>query len=65
VLPTMFAQAIALSLIDYSRNHLGQTGTDAYHIAIGFSGGSFILGSLVLLWTKRYVQGNWKILCKA
>lgn len=35
VLPATFAQAIAFALAEYSRNSLGRTGPDAYHISIG------------------------------
>jgi len=64
-IPNAMGQAFAIMLVDYSRNHLHRTGPDAYAISIGFCGGLFLAGALVLMGVKRYLQGDWKILKKS
>jgi MFS family permease len=62
---SLFAETIAISLVDYSTHQLNRTGADAFRISIGIAGGSFVLSSLFLLGAKRYVQGNWNMLQKS
>lgn len=61
VIPALVAQPISILLIDYSREHLGRNGAEGYFISIGFCGGIYILGALLLLGAKRHLQGNWKV----
>ncbi|EJU01995.1 UM00103-like protein [Dacryopinax primogenitus] len=60
VVPNLVSEPIGIALVNYSQQ-LGMQGTDAYRIGIGFTGACFVVGSMTLLGTKRYVQGNWRI----
>ncbi|PWZ02948.1 MFS general substrate transporter [Testicularia cyperi] len=55
VLPGQFGQPIAVSLINYSKTHLGRTGANAYAISIGFCGACFVVSALMLCASHRYV----------
>ncbi|KAF8581920.1 MFS general substrate transporter [Ramaria rubella] len=62
VIPTTFAEPIAVWLVIYSRTHLHRTGASAFHISIGFVGGVFVAAAIVLLGAKRWKQGSWTLL---
>lgn len=64
VAPATVAEAIALLLLDYSKNSLGRSGPSAYHISIGFAGASFVVSGLSLLVAKFWVQGTYRIFKK-
>lgn len=64
-IPNLFGQAFAIMLVDYSRDHLGRNGPDAYAISIGFCGGLYLAAAFALLGVKRYLQGDWKVFKKA
>lgn len=58
----LVGQPIAVALLEYSQNHLGRQGAEAYYISIGLCGGMGVLSALCLYGAKRYQQGNWKVL---
>lgn len=62
---SLCAQPIAIALLEYSTNHLGRTGAEAYYISIGFCGGVGICAAVMLYGAKVYVQGSWKLWQKA
>lgn len=64
-IPSVIGQPLAIMLVDYSRRSLHRTGPDAYLISIGFCGGLFLAGAVVLLGVKRFLQGNWKLFQKS
>ncbi|KAL1408576.1 hypothetical protein Q8F55_005389 [Vanrija albida] len=64
-IPSLVSQVLAILLVNYSRNHLGKTGADAYTISIGFCGAVTFAGAFALIGSKRYLQGDFKILKKS
>lgn len=64
-IPNALGGAFAIMLVDYSRKHLGRSGPDAYQISIGFCGGLYFAGAIVLLGVKHYLQHDWKIMKRA
>ncbi|KAK8858387.1 hypothetical protein IAR55_002614 [Kwoniella newhampshirensis] len=64
VIPALVGQPIAIALLDYSRNHLGRTGPEAYYIPIGFCGGMGVACAMVLYGAKVWLQGSWKVFKK-
>ncbi|VUC31220.1 unnamed protein product [Clonostachys rosea] len=62
---TTFGQAIAVSLINFSKNTLLRSGGDVYQISIGLCGGFFWVSALLLFFGKVALQGNMKLLQKA
>jgi hypothetical protein len=64
VVPSLAAQPIAVSLINYSRKSLGREGADAYAISIGFCGALFCLSGVMIFGAKVRLQGNFKLLKK-
>ncbi|WVR06169.1 hypothetical protein IAU60_003199 [Kwoniella sp. DSM 27419] len=61
VIPSLVGQPIAIALLDYSQNHLGRRGAEAYYISIGFCGGLAIAAACLLCGAKRWLQGSWKV----
>jgi MFS family permease len=55
-LPSLFAQPIAISLIDMSKNRLGRTGAAAYSISIVLCGGMCLASAGMLYLVKRSLQ---------
>lgn len=64
-IPSLVSQVLAILLVNYSRNHLGKTGADAYTISIGFCGALTFVGAFALYGSKRYLQGDFKVLKKS
>lgn len=64
VAPATVSQPIAIWLINYSRDKLHRTGTAAFQYAIIFAGVSYFASAVSLYGTKRYRQGDWKLLKK-
>jgi MFS family permease len=64
-IPNAIGQALAIMLVDYSKNTLGRTGADAYAISIGFCGALYLAGAVALIGVKHYLQNDWKVLKKA
>jgi MFS family permease len=65
VVPALVAQPIAVALIDYSKNTLHCSGSDAYEISIGFCGGLGLLAATFLFGAKHKVQNGWTIFQRA
>ncbi|KAH8900509.1 MFS general substrate transporter [Thozetella sp. PMI_491] len=63
-LPALFAQPIAVELLEYSRSSLGRSGADAYAISIGFCGGMFLFAAALLCFAKVWLQKSTVILEK-
>ncbi|BFZ64248.1 hypothetical protein YB2330_005387 [Saitoella coloradoensis] len=70
VLPTTFAEPIALALVQRMKDD-GKIGADSYLGAIGFAGGTFVLAAAVLCWVKVWKQrkdlgkeAGWRVLGK-
>jgi MFS family permease len=61
---TTFGQAIAVSLINFSKDTLLKSGGDVYQISIGLCGGFFWVSALLLFGGKVALQGNMKLLKK-
>lgn len=64
VAPGIVSQPIAIWLTDYSRHSLGRQGTDAFMYGIVFAGVAFFAAAVSLYGTKRYLQGDWRLLRK-
>jgi MFS family permease len=64
VIPVFVGNPLAVFLLQYSRDHLGRSGRDAYAISIGFCGGLSMAAGLCLYGAKWYLQGSPKLLCK-
>ncbi|WVF69389.1 hypothetical protein IAT40_004165 [Kwoniella sp. CBS 6097] len=64
VIPSLVGQPIAIALLEYSTNHLGRTGAEAYYISIGFCGGLALFASALLYGSKWWLQGNGKVFVK-
>jgi len=64
VVPVFVGNPLAVLLLDYSRDHLGRSGPDAYAISIGFCGGLSIAAGVCLYGAKWYLQGSSRLLCK-
>ena len=63
-IPTLIAQPIAVTLIDFSQNYLGRSDREAHTISIGLCGGLGLASALFLFMAKRQVQGSWTICLK-
>lgn len=63
VAPATVSAPIAIWLTDYSRKK-GLTGAKAFHYGIIFAGVCYFAAAASLYCTKRYLQGNWKVLAK-
>lgn len=55
-IPGQFGQPMAVALIDYSQNHLGRRGANAYLISIGFCGACFVMSGVMLCTSWRFVR---------
>jgi len=64
VIPAFVSNPLAVLLQQYSRQHMGRSGPDAYAISIGFCGGLSAVAGLCLYGAKRFLQGSSKLLCK-
>ena len=64
VVPVFVGNPLAVLLLDYSRDHLGRNGPDAYAISIGFCGGLSIAAGLCLYGAKWHLQGSPRLFCK-
>jgi MFS family permease len=64
VVSVFVGNPLAVLFLQYSRDHMGRSGPDAYAISIGFCGGLSILAGLCLYGAKWYLQGSPKLLCK-
>jgi MFS family permease len=64
VFPVFVGNPLAVLLLQYSRDHMGRSGPDAYAVSIGFCGGLSIAAGLCLYGSKWYLQGSSKLLCK-
>jgi MFS family permease len=64
VIPSFAGNPLAVLLQQYSREHLGRSGPDAYAISIGFCGGLSAAAGLCLYGAKWFLQGSPKLLCK-
>ncbi|GAB7324255.1 hypothetical protein MBLNU13_g07606t2 [Cladosporium sp. NU13] len=64
VVPVFVGNPLAVLLLDYSREHLGRSGADAYAISTGFCGGLAVAAGICLYGAKWYLQGSAKLLCK-
>ncbi|GAC96670.1 major facilitator super [Pseudozyma hubeiensis SY62] len=58
VIPGQFGQPMAVALINYSRDHLGRTGPNAYLISIGFCGACFVMSGVSLCLSWRFVRSR-------
>lgn len=61
VVPVFVGNPLAVLLLEYSRNHMGRSGPDAYAISIGFCGGLSIAAGLCLYGAKWYLQGSLRL----
>jgi MFS family permease len=64
VVPVFVGNPLAVLFLQYSCDHMGRSGPDAYAISIGFCGGLSISAGLCLYGAKWYLQGSPKLLCK-
>lgn len=64
VAPGIVSEPIAVWLTNYSRDTLHRTGTAAFQYGIIFAGLAFFASSVSLYGTKRYIQGDWKLIKK-
>jgi MFS family permease len=64
VAPATVSEPIAVWLTNYSRDTLHREGTGAFQYGIIFAGLSFVAAAVSLYGTKRYLQGDWKLLRK-
>jgi MFS family permease len=64
VVPVFVGNPLAVLLLQYSRDHMGRSGPDAYAVSIGFCRGLSIAAGLCLYGAKWYLQGSLKLLCK-
>ena len=64
VVPVFVGNPLAVLLLDYSREHLGRSGADAYAISVGFCGGLSVAAGICLYGAKWYLQGSASLLCK-
>ena len=61
IAPNLCGEPIALGLVNYSREHLGRSGTGVYKITIGMAGGLYITGGLLLLGSRYWKLQSWKL----
>lgn len=64
VAPATVSAPIAIWLTNYSKYHLHRTGTSAFQYSIVFAGLCFAAAAASLYGTKRYLQGDWRLLRK-
>jgi MFS family permease len=64
VVPVFVGNPLAVLLLEYSRDHVGRSGPDAYAISIGFCGGLSIAAGICLYGAKWCLQGSPRLLCK-
>jgi len=64
VAPATVSEPIAVWLTNYSRDKLHRQGTAAFQYGIIFAGLSYVAAAACLYCTKRYRQGDWKLLRK-
>ncbi|EST09734.1 Major facilitator superfamily [Kalmanozyma brasiliensis GHG001] len=58
VLPGQFGQPMAIALINYSQDHLGRKGAQAYLISIGFCGACFVVSGVMLGFSWMFVRSR-------